>query len=132
MRRWLLVLATVMGAQLTPAPADSGAPCAQSHRLIGRCFTIHGRMFFPNGNPAVRIGRIGTTRIVGVLDGAGSDESDDVLPASLRARLGPEWDNYVVYGDFEVCPLTRERPGRMQFVCIRSIADPAVRPQRGR
>jgi len=101
--------------------AEPGTPCAQSRAVVGQCFVVHGRMFFPNGNPPVRILRIGTKRILGVLDGANSDESDDVLPADLRKRLGPEWDKYEVYGAFDVCPLTHERAGHMQFVCLKDV-----------
>ena len=86
-------------------------------------------MFFPNGNPPVRISRLGTKRILGVLDGAKSDQSDDVLPAALRSKLGPEWDKYVVYGDFTLCPLAQERPGHMQFVCLKDASHVLLQPQ---
>ena len=86
-------------------------------------------MFFPNGNPPVRITRLGTKRILGVLDGAKSDQSDDVLPAALRSKLGPEWDKYVVYGDFTLCPLAQERPGHMQFVCLKDASHVLLQPQ---
>jgi hypothetical protein len=112
-----LVAATSLFA--SASHAERGTPCAQSHAIVGQCFVVHGRMFFPNGNPPVRISRLGTKRILGVLDGAKNDASDDVLPADLRSRLGPEWDKYDVFGDFEVCPLTQERPGHMQFVCLK-------------
>ena len=115
----ILLWSVLLIALSVPALAD-GTPCAQSRVIVGQCFVVHGRMFFPNGNPPVRISRLGTKRILGVLDGARSDASDDVLPADLRKRLGPEWDKYDVFGDFEVCPLTRERPGHMQFVCLKS------------
>jgi len=111
--------AALFVAFFSAALADSGTPCAQSYAIVGRCFVVHGRMFFPNGNPPVRISRLGTRRILGVLDGAKDDASDAVLPADLRKRLGAEWDKHDVFGDFEVCPLTPERPGRMQFVCLK-------------
>jgi hypothetical protein len=116
----ILLTVALLVALSSIALADGSMPCAQSHAIIGRCFVIRGRMFFPNGNPPVRISRLGTKRILGVLDGAKSDASDDVLPADLRKKFGPEWDKYDVLGDFEVCPLTREQTGRMQFVCLKS------------
>jgi hypothetical protein len=106
-----------------------GAPCAQSSAIVGRCFVVHGRIFFPNGNPPVRISRIGTKRILGVLDGAKRDDTDDVLPDDLRQRLGPEWDKYEVDGDFTLCPLTRERPGHMQFVCLKNASHVLLQPR---
>jgi len=117
----IFLTVALLTALSTTAFADSGTSCTQSRAIVGRCFVIHGRMFFPNGNPPVRISRIGTKRILGVLDGAKRDDTDSALPDDLRQRLGPEWDKYEVYGDFNVCPLERERPGWMQFVCVRSI-----------
>ena len=117
-------------AMLSPAArADSGTPCAQSHAIVGQCFVVHGRMFFPNGNPPVRISRIGTKRILGVLDGAKRDDTDDVLPDDLRRRLGPEWDKFEVTGDFTLCPLARERPGHMQFVCLKDASRVLLQPR---
>ena len=115
--RILLWSALLIGLSV-PALAD-GTPCAKSRVIVGQCFVVRGQMFFPNGNPSVRISRLGTKRILGVLDGAKSDASDDVLPADLRSKLGPEWDKFDVYGDFDVCPLAPERPGHMQFVCLK-------------
>ena len=114
---------------LSSALGDNGTPCAQSHAIVGRCFVVHGRMFFPNGNPPVRISRIGTKRILGVLDGAKRDDTDGMLPEDLRRRLGPEWDKYEVTGDFDVCPLTPERPGRMQFVCLKDASHVLLQPR---
>ena len=33
-----------------------------------------------------------------------------------------------IYGDYEVCPLTRERPGWMQMVCIASGSRMVAKP----
>jgi len=115
-----LALTITLSLFASASQAEPGTPCAQSRATVGQCFVVHGRMFFPNGNPPVRISRLGTKRILGVLDGAKSDASDAVLPADLRSKLEPEWDKYDVFGDFEVCPLTQERPGHMQFVCLKS------------
>lgn len=125
----ILLTVALLVALSSIAFADGGVPCAQSHAIIGRCFSVHGRMFFPNGNPPVRILRIGTKRILGILDGAKRDDTDAVLPNDLRGRLGPEWDKYEVTGDFDVCPLARERLGRMQFVCVKSVRHAVFQPR---
>jgi hypothetical protein len=119
MSKRIFLWSALLIALSAPALAD-GTPCAQSHKIVGQCFVVHGRMFFPNGTPGVRIWRIGSKRILGVLDGAGNAESDNVLPAKLTAKFAWAWDMYTVYGDFEVCPLAHERPGWMQFVCLKS------------
>jgi hypothetical protein len=112
------------------ARAEPGTPCAQSTAIVGRCFTVHGRMSFWNGNPPVRIHPTGSRRMLGVLDGAKSDASSAVLPADLRRQLGPEWDTNTVYGEFELCPLTKQRPGWMQFVCLRQVHNFTLIPEK--
>ena len=49
--------------------------------------------------------------------------ADEPLPDNaeqlLRAGGGtPDLFDNLVYGDFELCPFTRFRPGHMQFVCV--------------
>ena len=97
---------------LVCSPAISSEICAKSPRLVGTCFVVHGRLMQTNGTPDARIWRIGTKRILGVVDAKGQADTDDAVPE----RLGP-WDRDLD-GDFRVCPLTHERPGWMQMVCI--------------
>lgn len=62
----------------------------------------------------MRIWRIGTNRILGVLP-----SEDEIVPDNLRDAL--ETGMYVdVYGDFEVCPFTESKPNEMQMVCVES------------
>jgi hypothetical protein len=85
--------------------------------FAGECFTVHGRLSLYNGNPGVRIWRIGTGRVLGVHNCNGDFDSEDVLPANIHAfwRNG---DNDI-FGDFVVCPFRRDRPGRMRPVCLK-------------
>ena len=32
-----------------------------------------------------------------------------------------------IYGDFNVCPFTKQKPGHMQMVCIESAAHPVAK-----
>lgn len=41
------------------------------------------------------------------------------IPANLESRVGPGID---VFGDYEVCPLTKQRVGEMQMVCVESAS----------
>jgi hypothetical protein len=84
--------------------------CKGDPDLTGACFKVAGRLSAWNGNPTYRIWRIGTKRILGV--------SNDTLPEPVAANMG--W-NVEASGDFFVCPFTRERPGRMQQVCVESV-----------
>jgi hypothetical protein len=58
------------------------------------------------------------------------DESMDALSAEVRNVMpkGADAVSTDIYGDYRVCPFTKSRPGRMQYVCIarasRLIANP--------
>src|SRR5882762_10775728 len=98
----LLAIVTTAGfAAQTPADPPT---CRSRVDLTGACFTVHGALRYYNGAPAVRIWRIGTSRLLGVhgldergLPGPGACS----LPAGLRDSLeaGKE-----VLADFVVCP----------------------------
>jgi len=95
--------------------ADSVNPsCKADKRVVGACFAVHGRLSNWNGNPTRRIWIVGTKRVLGVREGT-------ELPKALDDRLG-DFDD-VATGDFEVCPLTVEQPGRMHVVCVASVAN---------
>jgi hypothetical protein len=85
--------------------------CKGDPDLAGACFTVHGRMSLHNGTPTIRIWRIGTDRILGV--------HDFIVPESIASKLN--WDN-AAYGDFYVCPFTRQTPEAMQIVCVESAS----------
>lgn len=83
-------------------------------------FTVRGRMLGYCGNPTYRIWPIGTRRLLGIR-GVCVDE----------LGLG-EWTPYLDYelwADFTLSALTPQRPGVMQFVCIRAIAHPLLKPK---
>jgi|ERR1051326_7398515 hypothetical protein len=89
------------------------------------CYWTHGRLSIYNGNPTFRLWKIGTRRLLGIYSGpgfgpfdAGLNEEDDLeLPVNLQKY---DYTKVRVFGDFEVCPLSAEREGRMQPVCIES------------
>lgn len=81
--------------------------CKSDPDIVGECFKIHGRLSAWNGTPTMRIWRTGTSRILGV--------QDDIMPEDLTSKMDGEVD---AYGDFEVCPFTKERAGEMRMVCI--------------
>jgi hypothetical protein len=49
----LLALAVLASPMAKP-------PCKKSPKVVGPCFTVHGRMRAGDGNPAIRIGQIRT------------------------------------------------------------------------
>ena len=90
------------------------------------CTRVHGRLFAANGTPSLRIWPVGTKRLLGVHD----DAAPDALPPELRGAHAPsmaasaDQGDRVVYGDFTVCPLTRDRPGHMRMVTVKAVMRP--------
>jgi len=69
---------------------------------------------------------MGTKRLLGVIDpnDVSNAPGPTILPVDIKNRL--DWDKDV-FGDFIVCPLTQQQPGRMQTVCIESSKNLVVR-----
>lgn len=116
----VLLLIAAGSSALTQTPTK---PIAQSCRarsdLVGKCFTVYGRLSVYNGTPSIRLWRIGSKRMLGVLDpeNISGEPGLSTIPAPIREQL--DWNKYIL-GDFLVCPLTRPKPGRMQTICIES------------
>ena len=115
--RRALAAALVMLALAAPR---ARATCREHPDLVGPCFRVRGRAAFYNGNPTVRIWKVGTRRLLGVSDSRCQLPRCEPLPEALRALLS--WE-HPVFADFEVCPFTRSRPGVMQFVCIAAASN---------
>lgn len=93
-------------------------------KTIGPCFTVHGRLSLYNGTPSARIWIIGTKRLLGVVDYENPRKPEDSVLAkeiekSLKRHL--DWHRNI-YGDFVVCPVSRYKPGWMQFVYVKSAS----------
>lgn len=109
---------TAPRAQPDPRPAR---PCRTDPRVVGECFEVRGRLHFANGNPALRMWRVGTNRYLGI-----KDDEEPMVPGNLAALLRSEFDR-TIFGDFLVCPFTADRPGWMRMVCIESARNLLVR-----
>ena len=96
----------------TAVAADGG--CHAHPDLVGPCFRVRGRAAFYNGNPTIRIWKVGTRRLLGV-SARCEPPACEPLPPAVRAAL--DWE-HPVFAHFLVCPFTRERPGVMQMVCV--------------
>jgi hypothetical protein len=105
----------------TAAGADES--CKSSPKLVGACFAVHGRLSVYNGAPALRIWPLGSNRLLGVRNPDGNPADVAVLPPSIYRFMPERGALPNLYGDYEVCPLTQEQPGRMQMVCIESAAN---------
>ncbi len=75
---------------------------------------------YTNGTPSLRIWRVGSKKILGVLPA-----ENEIIPESLKDALNGF--NKSVYADLEVCPFTKEQPGAMQMVCVESARNLVVK-----
>lgn len=94
-------------------------PCKGNPYQVAGCFKIHGMLYDTNGTPWERIWRVGTKRVLGV----SIHEGVQRMPEWLERKLS--WD-VRIFGDFEVCPFTKEEPDAMQMVCIESPSNVVV------
>ncbi len=87
-------------------------------------------MYLTNGTPSVRIAVIGTHRILGVTQ---QDQTIDQLPvphALLQRLINPKAnEDLAIYGDFNVCAVTKSAPGVMQMVTVKNALHLVVKPR---
>jgi len=103
------------------------------------CYWTHGRLSVWEGTPPFRLWKIGTRRILAVLNGPShypprtvDDLENPEFPAELdrsyevdnrrhKKATGIMWAiPPPVFADFELCPLEPEHKGWMQDVCLES------------
>lgn len=118
MRRWTVIMLLLIYSQVVTGQAESPKralmPCRAQPSLVGKCFTVRGRLSLYNGAPTIRLWRAGTRRMLGV-SGSYSQAGYSSIPEELEKQL--EWETEV-WGDFLVCPFTPRRAKEMQMICI--------------
>jgi hypothetical protein len=122
-----LVLILCGSVSAMSPPLQTEKSCREHPQLIGKCFNVRGRLSTYNGNPAVRLWRIGTKRMLGVSDQRFSVPGYRNIPENLAKQLDGA---RVILGDFLVCPFTRPRPREMQLVCIESARNVVVKKRK--
>ena len=121
----VLILSGSISAMPPPVPVEKA--CREHPQLVGKCFRGRGRLSTYNGNPAVRLRRIGTRRVLGVSDQRYSLAGYRNIPEDLSRQLDGQNE---ILGDFLVCPFTRSRPGEMQLMCIESAKNVVVKKRK--
>ena len=130
MRRSIFVLllllspATIFGQ--SSSPTVKPRPCRAQPKLIGKCFKVRGRLSLYNGAPTIRLWRAGTKRILGV-SASYAQEGFSSIPNEIEKQL--DWETEL-WGDYLVCPFTRQQPGVMQMICIEEASRTSVRKRR--
>lgn len=111
---FLVTLAALSGGGSALRPQ-----CKGNRELVEACFRVHGRAYFSNGTPSLRIWHLGTRDVLGVTQHAHADDAEEpIAPRNLIDAL--DGFDHFVYGDFEVCPFTKKKRGEMQMVCVES------------
>jgi len=108
-------------------PAQSPAirkSCREHPQLVGKCFRVRGRLAVYNGAPALRLWRSGTRRVLGISEQKFSVAGYRNVPQEIESRINQDVS---LFGEFLVCPFTREQPHEMQLVCIESGKNLSVR-----
>jgi hypothetical protein len=114
---------------LLSAAVQANQPVATAWRYSAKpiepCVTRHGRLSSQNGT-SLTIWLIGSTRVVAV------EQDFDDVPSSVRRYLDmTSPDHSYIYGDFEICPLEPDRPGRMRRVAVACASRLVVQNLRG-
>ncbi len=120
---FILLLIFVV-AVTSVARADEKSPCDKNPSpIVEKCFKIRGRLSFFNGTPSFRIWVIGTHHRLHVTDWWSRNEEE--LPSNVRELLPPRDHIYEteIYGNYEVCPLDKERKGWALPICIKSASN---------
>lgn len=94
---------------------SSPPTCKTNPNLVGKCFSVRGRMNYWNGTPSTRIWVLGTHHMLDL------PCEDSGLPPDIRAHF-QDFDDEVV-GVFEVCPFSKDQKGQMQSVCVESVSE---------
>ena len=124
MKAAVLLVASFLALQLPNGYSEGKLKCKGNPKVVGACYLVHGRLTPGVDTIELRLWPIGTNRMLGVSDGpAINDAENPIYPKNL---VFPHSDE-TIYGDFEVCPYTRERRGAMQFVCIESAVHLVVK-----
>jgi len=109
-----LAVVPLTGQQSWTCPAPPVAPCVKRH----------GRLSSQNGI-ALMLWLIGTKRVVAVNNDA------DALPSEIRKYLYmTSEDHSYIFGDFLVCPLEPDTPGKMRQACLVGAEKLVVKPLR--
>jgi hypothetical protein len=122
----LLVIASANVLPQSPAPERKEKSCSEHPQLVGRCFTVHGRLSIYNGSPALRIWKLGTRRVLGISDQRFSVAGYRNVPVDIERQINQD---VAIFGDFLVCPFTRSKPREMQLVCIETGKNLVIRKQ---
>ncbi|MGO9785785.1 MAG: hypothetical protein ACLPL5_03145 [Stellaceae bacterium] len=130
MRSYRLALGLILLGGLTATASADDVGCATNPHVVDTCFIVHGRLTF-YANMRLYLWPVGTHRMLGIEYPPEVNEEDLPLPANIEKAISTPTDSGVsvdVFGDFRVCPFTRDHPGKLRYVCIDRASHLVVRP----
>lgn len=102
--------------------------CRNHPMVTGECFLFWGRMQLYEESPRVRIWRVGTTRVLGIMDDEYQLEGYENVPGDLVGQI--DW-NTAMFGDFTVCPFADDIPRKMRPICVEKAENTVIKRRRG-
>lgn len=123
----LLVTASLNVWAQSPERDAKEKSCRTHPLLVGRCFTLHGRLSVYNGAPALRLWKVGSRRMLGISEQRFTVAGYRNVPENIESQLNQD---VAIFGDFLVCPFTPPRPKEMRLVCIEEGKNLVVRKQK--
>lgn len=98
--------------------------CKGNPKIVDACRTVRGRLSVYNGAWPFVIWVIGTNHILAVVDTnpAPTDETEALPDSVAKILLAGLPDELPVFGDYEVCPLSKFKQGLAEYVCIESAS----------
>jgi len=124
---FLLLVAGIVMPSPSAAIKSEEKSCRQHPQLAGKCFTVQGRLSVYNGAPAMRIWKVGTRRMLGISEQRFAVEGYRNVPETIQNQLNQDVE---IFGDFLVCPFTRQKAGEMQMVCVEEGKNLKVKKRR--
>ena len=115
----VLTTAFVIGSILTGSAG--AAECRDDPAVVGQCFMVHARIRL-DADLRIHVWPVGTNRLLELSyppDTQGTPSDFPFMPENLRKLIEPD---RAVFGDFEVCRLAPDRPGRLGFICVQSAS----------
>ncbi len=106
-------LSFILSTLLSLQAIAIASTCEKNYSIVDECYETRGRLQAANENPSVRIWKVGTKRVLGV-----RNDNLENLPTKVKEEFS---FGVFVFADYLVCPLTKEKPGRMQMVCVESM-----------
>jgi hypothetical protein len=110
-------------AVLLLAGTAAAQACRTDPRLVGACFTVHGRIAV-QANMRPYLWPLDSHRLIGIANPDGAV----LWPLELTQLFAdPRNFDKAAFGDFEICPFTHRRPGIMQLACVAGVTHLRVR-----